>query len=243
MTLFQLGRQARLKAGPVQLRPDGTVALWPDSPVQPQGDVREIHIHPRKGESGLAALPDLRAHYPQAKVHGLSPGWLSRYGQNVLREVDSLCWFSGELTGPSSPPSQDWQLCATLDIPKVACFIYGPEHSVADLEARLVHFHNAIEVVPLPRAVGDLVVVPGATTDGTWDMEVLTRCRALLPRQVRVRASWAALGWKLAQSSLAFGVDSLGGWGLEEQLAYSGKMRPASQVDEAEALAGLKELS
>lgn len=251
MTIFELARQARANRNTeVWLRADGAVGLnpmeGPDLGKLPV-DVREIHFHPRKNDSLEQArelLKEARLQYPEASVHGLSPGWWSRHGE--LLDVDSLCWFTGELGDDNSPASKGWQKFAELDLPKVACLVYGPEHTPAQLEARLQAIAAAPKVtqlVALPRSVGDLVVIPGATTDGTWDVEMLARCRAALPPSIRVRASWGALGYKMAQSALAFGCDGLAGWGLEEHLAYSGRMRPADVVGWDQAREGLEEAS
>ncbi|MBS2033411.1 hypothetical protein JST97_00370 [bacterium] len=249
MNLFELGREARRKRHPrVWLRADGAVHLVPTSPDWGKLplEVKEVHFHPRKDETPeqvLAQVAELRSRFPAARLHGLSPGWLKKYGMDILNQLrlDSLCWFTGELTGPSSPPAQGWQDCAALKLPKVAAFVYGPEHSAEDLEKRLDQLRDAEQIIPLPRAVGDLVVIPGATTDGPRDIEILSRSRALAEPAQWIRASWGALGFKLAQSSLAFGADALGGWGLEEQLAYSGRMRPADLIDWNEARAGTVE--
>lgn len=249
MNIFELGRRARAKRHPrVWLRADGAVHLVPTAPDwgKLQRNVQEVHFHPRKDETPeqvVELVQQLRAQFPGAKLHGLSPGWLQRHGFEVLEKIrpDSLCWFTGELTGASTGPAQGWSECAALKLPKIAAFVYGPEHSAEDLEKRLDALRDAEQIVPLPRAVGDLVVIPGATTDGPLDVEILSRTRALAEPVQWVRASWGALGFKLAQSSLAFGADALAGWGLEEQLAYSGRMRPADLIGWDEARAGALE--
>jgi hypothetical protein len=249
LNLFELGRRARSKRHErVWLRADGAVHLLPSSPDwgKLERSVQEVHFHPRKDETPqqvVALVAQLREQFPGAKIHGLSPGWLKRHGFEVLDQIrlDSFCWFTGELTGAASGAAQGWEECADLKLPKVAAFVYGPEHSPEDLEKRLDALRDADQIVPLPRAVGDLVVIAGATTDGPQDVEILSRTRALAEPVQWVRASWGALGFKLAQSSLAFGADALGGWGLEEQLAYSGRMRPADLVGWDEARAGALE--
>jgi len=247
--LFEIARQARAsRNAKVWIRPDGRVALAPmegPSLGRLTMDVQEVHVHPRRDDDALELMARLREDFPNAKFHGFSPGWLARHGMDRLSQLglDSLCWFTGEL-GQDGPASQGWQELGEHEIPKIGVFLYGPEHSwqqVEDRVGQMSQARNLLQVVPLPRAVGDLVVIPGATTDGTQDIELLARCRRMLPSGVRVRASWAALGWKMAQSSLAFGCDALAGWGMEEQLAYSGRMRPADLVGEDEVLAGLRE--
>ena len=251
VSLFDLGRQARLKRqARVWLRADGSVLLLPTAPDWGKLEIRitEVHFHPRRDDSlaqVLQRLRELRAQYPEARLHGFSPGWLTRHGFHVLPDLqsaglDSFCWFTGELSEPGAA-SAGWEECAELPIPKVASFVYGPKPDIQALQERVEALAGAHQIVPLPRAVGDLVVVPGATTDGTCDIEVLSRCRVLAGTDQRVRASWGALGFKLAQSSLAFGSDALAGWGLEEQLAYSGRMRPADLIGWDEARAGAVE--
>lgn len=252
MTLFELAREARARKNPTCWhRADGQVALAPISGPDFSGckaEISEVHFHPRPQDSAVEHLLQLKQAHPQAQLHGLSPGWVARHGLAALQELEevglaSFCWFTGELES-GSPASQGWEALLDLELPKVGVFVYGPEDHWSRLEprlARMAQARNLLQVVPLPRAVGDLVVVPGATTDGTRDIEILARCRAFFAPQVRVRASWAALGFKLAQSALAFGCDALAGWGLEEQLAYSGKMRPADVVSRDVVLAGLAE--
>jgi len=251
LSLFEWGRKARPKRAPrVWLRPDGSVLLEPAGPDWGKlpREVREVHFHPRKDRSFqdvLDALRGFRANYPEARIHGFSPGWLQRHGRACLPELqeaglDSLCWFTGDLN-EAAPAAQGWEACAGLPIAKIASFVYGPEASMQALEARVKALSEADQIVPLPRAVGDLVVIRGATTDGTLDIEVLARCRVWAQSSQRVRASWGALGFKLAQSSLAFGADALAGWGMEEQLAYSGRMRPADLIGLDEARAGVWE--
>lgn len=250
VSLFELGRQARCRRHPrLWVRADGAVKLLPTAPDWGKLtlDVREVHYHPRKDQSVeevLEELKELRARHPQARLHGFSPGWLARHPGALprLREagLDSLCWFTGDLS-EGGPAAAGWQECADLPIAKIACFVYGPEHGLPQVEERVRQLAGAEQIVPLPRAVGDLVVIPGATTEGPRDIEVLSRTRALAAVEQRVRASWGALGFKLAQSSLAFGPDALAGWGIEEQLAYSGRMRPADLIGWDEAWAGARE--
>lgn len=254
MTLFELGRLAReLRSAEVWLRADGAVQLALAGEERPAVElgrlpshVRQVHYHPGRGEGPEAVqarVAELRTLYPGALIHGLSPGWAQRHGLEAVRAsgVDSFCWFTGELGADPAPAAQGWERCSDLELPSVAAVVYGPEHSVEQLTSRLARLGTAQQVVLLPRSAGDLVVVRGATTDGPWDIELLSRARASLPAGVRVRASWGALGFKLAQSALAFGADALAGWGLEEQLAYSGKMRSADVIGWEEARAGVQE--
>lgn len=251
VSLFELGRQARARRhSHLWVRADGAVLLLPAAPDwgKLEIEVKEIHFHPRKDQTVaevLAQLRELRAQHPSARLHGFSPGWLKRHGMQILPDLqaaglDSLCWFTGDLTEDGAAAT-GWEECADLPIARIASFVYGPEHSADLVVARVQKLSGAEQIVPLPRAVGDLVVIAGATTEGTRDIEVLSRTRALAGCGQRVRASWGALGFKLAQSSLAFGPDALAGWGIEEQLAYSGRMRPADLIGWDEAWAGARE--
>lgn len=255
MDLFTLGRRARVRRhGDVWLRADGSVWLALGTQGRNAVDlgrlpeeVREIHYHPQRDdspESVTTRVQQLRADFPAARVHGLSPGWLCKHGTDPCGLVDSFCLFTGELTGPEAPAAAGWETLLQTPGDKVAVVVYGPEHTAAQLEARVRKLNAARQLrqlVLLPRAVGDLVVIPGATTDGTRDIEFLALARAVLDAGVRLRASWGTLGFKLAQCSLAFGSDALAGWGLDEHLAYSGKMRSAEVVGWDEARAGVRE--
>jgi hypothetical protein len=256
MSVFDLARLARQRRRPrLWVRPDGAVDLQPlGGPdlgkIEPQ--IREVHFHPRKGEElhqTWESLASLRRLHPEALLHGLSPGWVSQHGRDALDRacaagLQRFCWFTGELGSDQHPAAQGWQALADAPVDKVAVFVYGPEHSLADAQQRLQLLAGASrlqQVLPLPRAAGDLVLISGATTDGVRDIEMLAFTRSQLDAQVCVRASWAALGFKLAQSSLAFGADGYGGWGLEELLTYTSRCRPADRVTLDQALAGAAE--
>lgn len=254
MDLFTLGRKARSRRhSQIWLRADGAVWLCLGAEAKPAvdlgrvpQDIREVHYHPQRDDSVETALrhvAQLRAEYPAARLHGFSPGWLHKHELQTV-PVDSLCLFTGELTGPVSAAANGWDQLLNSPLHKIAVVVYGPEHTPEQLEVRLQrlnHAANLDQVVLLPRAVGDLVVIPGATTDGTRDIEFLALARAVLKPEARLRASWGTLGFKLAQCSLAFGSDALAGWGLDEHLAYSGKMRSAEVVGWDEARAGVTE--
>jgi hypothetical protein len=254
MDLFTLGRRARERRHrDVSVRADG--AVWMALGAQGRNAVElgrlpqhitEVHYHPHRDDSPEAAFErvvQLREEFPGVPVHGFSPGWLRKHGLTDV-PADSLCFFTGELSGAVSPAACGWETLLHIPVDKVAVVVYGPEHTPAQLESRIAKLNEAThltQLVLLPRAVGDLVVVPGATTDGTRDVEFLALARAVLHPTVRLRASWGTLGFKLAQCSLAFGADALAGWGLDEHLAYSGKMRSAEVVGWDEARAGVAE--
>ena len=70
---------------------------------------------------------------------------------------------------------------------------------------------------------------------------VVSVLRHFLPAEVRVRASWAALGWKVAQMALIHGADELAGWSVAESVAYSTRVRAAARVETDEVKCGVEE--
>lgn len=187
-------------------------------------DVREVHLLPG------ARVGDLRQRHPGAWLHAAEP----------LDGVDSL----GIMTGPAEVAEGAWNRLLDLPVPKVAAALYGPQTPPEALAARLDRLRqveNLRAVVWLPVHPGDMLFLPDRTTDGTADTVLLAVTRLALPPQVRVRASWAAYGWKMGQFALTFGVDEVAGWGLEEELAWGRDAEPAAVVSRDEAEAGIVE--
>jgi hypothetical protein len=253
---FTLARRARSlnPTTEVGYREDGSLVLALGSeeatcPVELDGlplEPRVVHYHPAKGwsvEQAAADVKALRARYPQAWIHGLSPAWLQ--GKNFelvqIAGLDSFCLYTGEVGGAATGAAAGWEECLNLDIPVQASFSYGPNASLEDIRERLHRIGKVTSVLPLPLAIGDRIVLPGATTAGVQDIEVLATCGCELPG-AQVRASWAALGWKIGQATVAFGATELTGWGLEEMFAYSSRSRPAGVVGRAEVLQGIEEI-
>ncbi|MBI3924661.1 MAG: hypothetical protein HY319_03900 [Armatimonadetes bacterium] len=223
------------RRGAAEAAPE-TMPRWID--VAPEGDL----------EGMCRALGQLRRRFPQAHLHGLTPAWLSRQpaeaaSRLVASGLGTLALYTGPLSG-ECPYSEGWVGLLDTDIPKVGCVVYGPEDPAEAIVERLMVLSRARglkTVLCLPAAPGDLMLVRGATTDGNLDMRVLSVARLALPVGVHVRASWGALGWKVAQVALAFGADELAGFGLEERLTYLPRTRPASIVEREEVLAGIRE--
>lgn len=122
--------------------------------------------------------------------------------------------------------------------------VYTPEVRAAALEkaARACAKGPRVEsVVALPLGAGDRIPLPGLTTAGNIDMAVVSALRYLLPREVKVRASWAALGWKVAQLALIYGADELAGWTAAETRVYTGRVRAAARVESEEVESGIVE--
>lgn len=210
---------------------EGAVGLVTDQAKDLPEGFRVLHCAPERA----LQLDSLRKLYPTAWIHAAPPP------EGALGELaaDSLCWW----TGPVEEPLPDTERMLSSHLPVVASFQYGPESTPEQIVERLWQLRECARlatVVPLPAGVGDLILVRGATTDGDLDVAVLAAARLVLPK-VHVRSSWAALGWKLAQVGLIFGADEVAGWGVEEQLAYTGRLRPASRVERDEVEAGIRE--
>lgn len=237
--ILELGQLAAQKRGAKRagyLADDRVSHYFEEAPEEPG-----IRVHFLPDDEAEERLKDFKERYPQTLVHGLSVERLQG------READS--WGALGLdsltldTGPLDRPTPQWEEVARAQIPMVASFVYGPQADYEALEARLEKlsgFASIRSVVALPASVGDRILLPGATTDGTHDMKVLSLCRLLLDK-AHVRISWGVLGWKVAQVGLAFGGDELCGWGTEERLAFSHRVRPAARVETDELLAGLAE--
>ncbi len=229
--ILELGFRAsveRLHDEVAFLEDDALLLAVKDAPL-PEKRPRMIHFLPdlsEEPEDVEQRLEVLRSTFPHVWIHGGCPEWEQKHG--VLEHVDSRALF----TSRREPG----------DVPEVATITYDQETPVegilADLHA-LAHRRRLVGVILLPAGVGDQVLSP-ATTWGSRDMALLSAARIVLPR-VHVRASWGALGWKLAQAAIAFGVDEVAGWGLEERLAYGTRFRPACTVEHEEAEAGIKE--
>ena len=72
-------------------------------------------------------------------------------------------------------------------------------------------------------------------TTGFEDLKMLAISRILLDNFDHIKTSWTMLGQKLAQVSLAFGVDDLDGTVVEERIIYSAEAE-TSQVMSKRAL-------
>ena len=122
--------------------------------------------------------------------------------------------------------------------------VYTPDVKAESIEqaAKACGKASGLEsVVALPAGAGDRIPLPGLTTSGNTDMAVISALRYLLPSEVRVRASWAALGWKVAQMALTYGADELAGWTAAETRVYTGRVRAAARVEVDETEAGVAE--
>lgn len=189
----------------------------------------------------VKVLDDLRNEHPEVELSGYSP----RNTKACVELFDRVVVQLGE-AGRELTPLPDWRerlpLSSGCDL--TITLVYTPEVSAQALEQSvklMLPLENLVSVVPLPLGAGDRIPLPGLTTSGSVDMMVVSTLRHLLPASVRVRASWAALGWKVAQMALLYGADELAGWTAAETLAYSGRVRSAARVEKEELVQGLEE--
>ena len=186
-------------------------------------------------------LVDVREEYPETELSGYSP-------ENKIyctKLFDRVVVQMGE-AGLQFSPSSAWRdrLPEQSHCDVSLVLVYTPEVSPEALEQaarQAAQVENLVSLVALPAGAGDRIPLPGLTTAGSTDMMVLSVLRHLLPSPVRLRASWAALGWKVAQMALLYGADELAGWTGAETLVYSGRVRAAARVEQDEVACGLAE--
>jgi hypothetical protein len=246
-----LGQLARSKAC-------ADVRSLADDEIQLAGEANEATRRPGKlpGSPRLVALTaekdeslerfrdrlaELRTQHPAAELAGFGP--LEVPPSERFRGLDRGEILIGKL-GSQLQEAPDVALACDLKTPLTAVLLYAPEvtpESLKQVGATLRKLSSLVGVVPLPASAGDRIPLAGLTTAGNTDAMVISVLRLLLPSQVRVRASWAALGWKVAQVTLAYGADEIAGWTSAESLAYTGRVRAACRVEREELNQGLAE--
>lgn len=204
-----------------------------------------VVLTPMKGEAPTEfdlQLAECRAAYPHAEIAGFGPpGWRPRSGAGLNRCVLLLGTVSA---GFQLHPNWNAETVGADSDDLTAVLLYGPEacaEALLEAVALLDGHKNLTSVAPLPLGAGDRIPLKGKTTSGNLDMAMLAALRFLLPETVRVRASWAVLGWKVAQVGPAYGAGEMMGWSAAETLAYTGRVRAAARVETAELKAGLQE--
>lgn len=188
-----------------------------------------------------SALEQARQHHRQAEIAGFGP--LRLPVAERLHGLDRGVVLAGRFEAVFEPSTELPELAA-LTLPLTAVLLVTPLATPTALEQAaeaLLQLPSLVSVVPLPAGAGDRIPLPGLTTSGSLDAMVISALRLLLPPAVRVRASWAALGWKVAQVALAYGADELAGWTAAETLAYTGRVRAASRVERQELDEGIAE--
>lgn len=179
--------------------------------------------------------------HPEAELAGFGPANLG--AEDRFQGLDRGVVLVGRLAA-TFEASPDLEQIAKTATPVTAVLVYSPDVTDRALEqaaTALQAVPNLVGVVPLPAGAGDRIPLPGLTTAGSTDLMVISVLRLLLPKTVRVRVSWAALGWKVAQVGLAYGADEIAGWTAAESLAYTGRVRAASRVERQELNEGLEE--
>jgi hypothetical protein len=199
-------------------------------------EVQSVVVTPEK-EQPLADFQSLieetRAGYAGAELSGAA-------GAGCEQLFDCLAVKLGLADKEFQPGKLDFD----PEKPLLAALSYSPDVSP---EALLAACRKAEElprlrtVIPLPLGAGDRIPLNGFTTSGTTDAMVISVLRHFLPREVRVRASWAAMGWKVAQLALVYGADELAGWSAVESLVYGERVRAAARVELDEVELGVEE--
>lgn len=82
--------------------------------------------------------------------------------------------------------------------------------------------------------------ITGETT-GIYDLKILAVARLMLDNFPHIRAFWMAIGQKLAQVSLHFGVDDLDGTVMEEEIFHSAGSQASQMVPKNSFIKMIKE--
>jgi len=122
-----------------------------------------------------------------------------------------------------------------------ATMVYGDHESKEERIDRLIQFRTNqdqtrefLSFSPLPyysknvKLEGTMGV---GTTTGFEDLKMLAISRILLDNFDHIKAFWALLGPKLAQASLAFGVDDLDGTVVDEQNSSISGAKPIHSMN------------
>lgn len=202
-----------------------------------------IALTPAESTDLAALLKEHRLAQPEAEVAGYRE--LSLPLAERFEGFDRGVFLAGRMD-QSFEPSNDLSQAKEHDLglPLTAVLVYAPgvkPEALAQAADALSGVQGLVSVVPLPAGAGDRIPLEGLTTAGSTDAMVCSVLRILLPIGLRVRASWAALGWKVAQVILAYGADEIAGWGAAETLAYTGRVRAAARVERDELDLGLAE--
>ncbi len=210
-------------------------ACW--RPTQSPGTPRELHLQ----RSSPDRVQALRQENPDLWLHAAVSGEPGRSEALALAQagVDSLSVHSGPAEAGDGP----WCSLLEVPLPVVVSATYGPAttgEAILDRLERVQASSAARCLVWLPGCPGDRVLRPD-DTDGIMDARLLALTRLALPARMRVRSSWPAFGWKMAQFLLTCGADEVAGRGLEEEQAWGPGFAPAAVVGAEQARAGVLE--
>jgi aminodeoxyfutalosine synthase len=122
-----------------------------------------------------------------------------------------------------------------------ATMLYGHVETVAELADHLLRLRelqdetggfNAFIPLSFQPANTGLSELPGPT--GFDDLKMLAVGRLVLDNFKHVKAFWINVGLKLAQVSLAFGVNDLDGTVVEEKISHAAGVQTGQELDRAE---------
>ncbi|TCS96900.1 de-hypoxanthine futalosine cyclase [Hazenella coriacea] len=141
-----------------------------------------------------------------------------------------------------------------LGIKSNASILYGhiekPEHvidhliRIRDHQDRTQGFQafSAYAFQPDNTKLSEIFNLQGKQTTGLYDLKILAVARLMLDNFPHIHALWGMIGLKLAQVSLQFGVDDLGGIVKEEAIAYSGGHKTSGMTSKQEFIDIIKEM-
>lgn len=130
---------------------------------------------------------------------------------------------------------------ATLLYGHVETLVERVDHLLAlrDLQDKTNGF---LAFVPLAFHPGNTAIQPTSrSTTGFDDIKVLAVARIVLDNFSHIKALWTYTGLKMAQISLEFGVDDLGGISLEEKIVHAAGARTAVSVEREELIRTIRD--
>lgn len=144
------------------------------------------------------------------------------------------------------------EITHSLGMKSNASIIYGhiekPEHIIdhfirlRELQDRTNGFNSffAFSFHPDNTQLAEEYNLSGETT-GIYDLKILAVARLMLDNFPHIRAFWMAIGQKLAQVSLHFGVDDLDGTVMEEEIFHSAGSHSTHMVPKESFIKMIKE--
>lgn len=144
------------------------------------------------------------------------------------------------------------EITHSLGMKSNASIIYGhiekPEHIIdhfirlRELQDKTNGFNSffAFSFHPDNTQLAEEYNLSGETT-GIYDLKILAVARLMLDNFPHIRAFWMAIGQKLAQVSLHFGVDDLDGTVMEEEIFHSAGSHSTQMVPKESFIKMIKE--
>ncbi|MGB4598382.1 MAG: cyclic dehypoxanthinyl futalosine synthase [Trichlorobacter sp.] len=212
---------------------------------------------------------EIKQHFPQVQNHSLSPAEICHLADRdglTIRQVlvtlkqaglDSVPGGGAEILVDEvrqaiSPKKIGWQrwgevmlTAAALEMPTTATMMFGSKETPEQVIEHLFRVRSLQQqggsftaFIPWTYQPGN-TELGGNTATGVEYLKVLALSRIVLDNIPNIQASWVTQGAKLAQISLFFGANDLGGTMLEENVvAAAGCSFRMSQNDMVELIRG-----